>query len=493
MTRASGGARAAATLVAVLLAIGVVAGGAVRLGDAQRGAAIVVDHSEGVSHRSWTVPNAVDVTVVGNDVWLLVKDNDATYSLGRFDEATGQLHDQRTVLGHSLSMTSAGTDIWLWGEGTPTAAHAAADTGSRDLPPAGRQGVVHRVSTSPRGDVRVWDLGAQVPIMLVADADRAWSYSVDAATFEVPALVHLGGRRDGDADPLGTRADAYSLALDGDRLLVDEISTLLVLDRDTGDVIDRRPPVRLEGRTDDGRVWADVGTTSPYRVRAIGDTSVLEATGHVATVAGGIAVGARWFNDPNDPEVDAVLDQLRDVSSFQGPEPLGDVAYYLETPQSVGAPPARLHRWAPRRDHQQPPTPRADAPKQVERSGCEPLAAGYLTDDAGDWAESAITDDHLAGAVRRRGPQGAYVVAVAGPAAWINSVPGAQQRPPEGIRSLYLVRTPNGVAAQVTPAGSPRDPPCDAVTLLGYGLSPEELRAQTSIVLALQYDDRSPP
>lgn len=493
MTPRPGRAHASARFGAILLVVGVVAAlAALALWDGDDDAAVVA--ADRVAHRSWDVPDAVDLAVVGDDVWILSKGD--AYSISRFDEDTGELRDRRTIAGSRLSMTSAGENLWLWGEVHSADVQEALDSGSKELPTTGRVGIAHRVSVGPdgNGDDRTWDLGPTVPIILVAEGDRAWTYAVDAATFMASSLVHLGGRRDGDTDRLAGQVGAYSFVLDGDRLLIDDLRSLLVIDRDTGEIIDRREPRRLQGRTADGRLWADVGDVLSFRVRAIDDGTVLEASGHVATVAGGIAVGTRWFDGPDDdPEVDAVLEELPDTMPYLGPEPLGDVAYYLETRRPDARPPTRLHRWAPRHDERVRPMPRTEPPSQIGSGDCEPLSAGFLTDDAGDWGESAVEDDNIPGAIRRQGPDGSYVVAVPGPAPWITGVPGAEdQPPPEGFRSFHIVRIPDGFAAQAVPTDSPREAPCDAVTLLGYDISADELRSQVSIAGTVQHTDRTP-
>jgi hypothetical protein len=245
---------------------------------------VAADGEVGAAHRSWEFPGAVDVAVAGDDLWVLLKTVHG-YSVGTFDERTGNVRDPRPVPGSFLSMTTSGKDVWLWGESRSAAVQAALDSGSKALPTTGRTGIVHRLRTG-RPD-RTWELGATVPILLVADADRAWAYAADGATFMVPSLVYLGGRRDGSIDQLSENGGAYSFVLDGERLWLDDLGALLTIDRETGEIIKRREPARLRGRTADGRLWADVGVVQPFRIRAIDDGTVLHATGNVATVAGG--------------------------------------------------------------------------------------------------------------------------------------------------------------------------------------------------------------
>lgn len=481
-------------LVAIVAVVGLVTLGVMANRDGEEDGSVVITRPDGAVHRVWNIPGAVQITVAGGDVWVLLQAG-ASSVVGRFDEAAGEVVDRRSLEGTALRLVGSRNFLWVAGEERSEEVQAALDRGRRDLPTTGRTGIVHRIEID--GERRTWRLGPTVPIQLVADGDRAWAHAVDAAIFRVSSLVYLEGPKDGEVAPLGdVRAD-YGFVLDGDRLWLDGAEALVAINRETGQVVQRRPAARLRGRTDDGRVWVDVGTMRPFRVRALDDAVELHATGDVVSIAGGIAVGAAWFARPDeDPDPDAVLEDLRDSNVFSGPlRTSTDTAFYLEPQVSVAGPAARLHRWLPEQGvkHPKQRLPLVEEHANLDLGECKPFVAGFVTDDAGEWSESVTEDTGIRGAVRFNGPGDAYIQALPGPAPWIVDRPGTERPAPEGFTKLYLARIADGFAAHVVVSDSPRQPPCNTATLIGHGVSADELLSQLGLAATLQYDDRTPP
>jgi hypothetical protein len=443
--------------------------------------------------QTWKVPGIRGVGVTGDEIRVLVQRGQAagpggSWSVDRFDFSTGAAVDPIAVEGSSLGMTASDDYVWVWGQILGSELQQAMRDGKKELPTSGRLGVVHRID--PSGKVRSWTL-ATVPIFLTARADRAWAATIDYST-NAWSIADL----DGDERP--RIADApnadWGIVLDGDELWLNGTEELVSVDLGSLEVVERFPSRRLAGRTADGRLWEGLATerVAPFhRSSTVGGAVTLLGAARdrpIVQLGEGVVIGNRWFADPDtEPDASAELAAPPGLSLL-GPVagPGGAEVFYAAPRYSAGGADEVLLRWVPNRAEQAAQTlPSAEQPRQVE-AGCAPFAAGFLTDNAGDWDESTSADPDLPGAIRRMGPGDSFVQAYPGLSLWLRDLPNSSVAPLlEGIAELHMARIPDGYVSVAIPTQSPRAAPCDGVTVIGHHLTRAEMISQVEFLVGM--------
>lgn len=476
--------RRAPVLIVIMATVGLVAGLWVIVpgGDGHDSEGVVAGREEDAPVRSWSVPGVSSVAVVGDDAWVLVQGTDGKWFVGRLDENTGDVLDRRPLEGSFLQMRASGPYLWIWGQTISAELEKAFDSNGKDVSGLARTGVVDRID--PAGETRRWTLEG-APIFLVADHEQAWAVLSDFTN--AYTLARFGGSEQLDMAPAPS-AD-WGIVLDGDRIWFNGSSDLVAVHRDTGRELKRHESRRLVGRTSDGRLWESL---SDYRVAEFlpdrgRSPSVLFAIGvshsAVTSMADGIVVGTRWFEDPKSgPESDAELELPEGlIAGEPAVADSGHTVFYVTRPVGVNGPTGSVYRWVPSADRIDPSSgpPFVAVPDTIDLAGCPPFPAAFLTDDAGAWGESTTQDPDLPGVVRRRGPSGVYVQAYPGPAPWLPTTPESKVDPSaENVADGYIARTADGYAGRTVLTEGPRSAPCNTVNVIGHGVSREELLLQ---------------
>jgi hypothetical protein len=452
--------------------------------------------------QTWTIPGIRAVAAAGDHVRVLMQRGQSagssgpggSWSVDRLDLATGTPVEPVPVEGSSLSMTSSDGYVWVWGQILGDQIQEALRRGDKELPTSGRLGVVHRID--PSGHLESWTL-TTVPLFLVTRGSRAWASTIDFANNDY-GLAEF----DGDARPRVTDAPnaEWGLVLDGDRLWFNGTGELVAIDIDSREILERFRSRRLAGRTVDGQLWEQIASerVAPFeRVPAERTDLPLAATAGapIVQLGEGVVIGPRWFPDPGARQ-EAAAELAQPAGLYlQGPiaDPSGAAVLYTGQRGGDSSPHEVLLRWVPHKAAQAPTGLPSVEPPSVVEAGCAPYIAGYISHNSGEWGESTIVDPDLPGAIRRIGVAGAYVQVFPGRSRWLSDLPDTEVQPSlEGIGKLHLARTTDGYAAVALPVESPRQAPCDGVTVIGHHLTRAEMIQQVENLVGLApYTDGS--